>query len=118
MARAEWNGILLADEPDERRLLRVDGNIYFPADSVNMSALSPSEHTTECFWKGTASYYTACGVRGEGQVLCNENCAWCYREPSAAAWDIGGAVSFWKGVTVTLAPRKARDRSPSPMPCV
>jgi uncharacterized protein (DUF427 family) len=73
----------------------VEGNHYFPADSVKKEYLRPSETHTACPWKGTASYHTV-EVNGER----NADAAWYYPEPSAAAAQIKDRVAFWKGVRV------------------
>lgn len=92
MYQAEWNGTVLATSD---RTVEVEGNQYFPVDAVNDAYLVPSEHHTECHWKGTASYYS---VSVDGQT--NQNAAWYYPEPSDAAKQIRGHIAFWKGVTV------------------
>lgn len=92
MARAIWNGKTLAESD---QTLIVEGNHYFPAESVTMTYLQPSDHHTVCWWKGVASYYN---VVVDGQV--NLNAAWYYPETSAAAEEIRGRVAFWKGVRV------------------
>ncbi len=92
MARATWNGALLA-ESDETVV--VEGNHYFPPASLAEGVVQPSDKHTVCPWKGTASYYD---VVAEGQV--NEGAAWFYPEPKDAAKEIKGYVAFWKGVTV------------------
>lgn len=92
MARATWNGTLLA-ESDETVV--VEGNHYFPPSSVAEGVLQPSDLHTVCPWKGTASYYDV--VAGT-QV--NAGAAWYYPGPKKAAEEIAGHVAFWKGVTV------------------
>ena len=90
--RAVWNDAVLA-ESDETVV--VEGNHYFPPDSLRREHFVESDHTTGCPWKGTASYYT---VRvGDAE---NENAAWVYREPSERAAAIRDHVAFWRGVTV------------------
>ncbi len=91
--KATWNGAVLAESDDT---VVVEGNHYFPADSLNRSCFRPSDHTSHCPWKGTASYYSI-EVAGKR----NENAAWYYAEPLAAAAQIRGRVAFWKGVDVT-----------------
>ncbi|GAA1995311.1 DUF427 domain-containing protein [Nakamurella flavida] len=93
MATATWNGVVIA-ESDATEI--VEGNHYFPADSVRQDVLVPSATTTVCPWKGTASYWTL-SVDGEQ----NTDAAWFYPEPKEAAAQIAGHVAFWKGVTVT-----------------
>jgi uncharacterized protein (DUF427 family) len=92
MARATWNGQIVA-ESDRYEL--VEGNVYFPPDTVRAEFLKPSDTHTVCWWKGTASYYTLV-VDGEE----NPDAAWYYPDPSDEARNIEGHVAFWKGVTV------------------
>ena len=92
MARAIWNGTVLA-ESDETVV--VEGNHYFPVESVRASLLEPSDKHTVCPWKGTASYHT---VVVDGQR--NADAAWYYPSPKDAASNIADRVAFWKGVKV------------------
>ena len=94
MPKATWNGATIAEAPAEAVEL-VEGNIYFPADSVRRDYLQPSDTHTVCGWKGTASYYD---VAVDGQV--NRDAAWYYPEPKEAARNITGRIAFWKGVKV------------------
>jgi uncharacterized protein (DUF427 family) len=92
MVEARWNGTLIASSDDT---VVVEGNHYFPADSVDPALLRPSTTTTVCPWKGTAHYYTL-HVAGAD----NPDAAWFYPEPKARAANIRGRVAFWKGVKV------------------
>jgi uncharacterized protein (DUF427 family) len=92
MVTATWNGAVLA-RSDETVV--VEGNHYFPPDSIDRSVLRDSDHTSVCHWKGTASYYD---VVVDGAV--NENAAWVYRDPLPDAAHIGHHVAFWHGVVV------------------
>lgn len=92
MAKAVWNGVVLAESDDTEI---VEGNHYFPPETVNMEHFKQSDHHTVCPWKGTASYYN---VEAGGKV--NENAAWYYPEPKKAADQIKDYVAFWKGVEV------------------
>jgi uncharacterized protein (DUF427 family) len=92
MAQAMWNGVVLADSD---RCEVVEGNLYFPAESLNMDYFQSSTHQTTCGWKGVASYYT---IVVNGQT--NANAAWYYADPKPAAANIKGRVAFWKGVQV------------------
>ena len=91
--KAIWNGQLLAESDDT---VIVEGNHYFPPDSLHTEFFSGSTHTSMCPWKGTASYYN---VVVDGQE--NSNAAWYYENPSAAAAEIKDRVAFWNGVSVT-----------------
>ena len=94
MPKAMWNGTVIADAPKES-IEVVEGNMYFPADSVRRDYLQPSETHTVCGWKGTASYYHV-AVNGE----INRDAAWYYSEPKEAARNITDRIAFWKGVVV------------------
>lgn len=90
--KAIWNDVILA-ESDNTEV--VEGNHYFPPESINKEYFSKSEHTTTCPWKGKASYYH---IEADGET--NENAAWYYPSPKDAASQIKDHVAFWKGVTV------------------
>lgn len=92
MTLARWNGTTIAESD---KTVVIEGNHYFPPESVNPEFVQPSKTTSLCPWKGTANYYSLV-VDGET----NEDAAWYYPEPSAAATDIKGRVAFWKGVEV------------------
>lgn len=92
MAKATWMGKVIAQSD---RCVEVEGNQYFPADSVRREFLRPSETHSECPWKGTASYYHL-----EVDGARNEDAAWYYPAPKPAAQQIQGHVAFWKGVAV------------------
>ncbi len=91
--RATWNGTVIAESED---IIVVEGNHYFPPDSVRSELLRPSATHTTCPWKGLASYHS---IQVDGRV--NEDAAWYYPEPKAAAAQITGRIAFWKGVTVS-----------------
>lgn len=93
MATASWNGTVIAESTDT---VVVEGNHYFPIEAVVDGVLEPTDHTTVCPWKGTASYYD---VVVDGQR--NGNAAWYYPTPKDAAAEIAGRVAFWRGVVVT-----------------
>ncbi|MFF9061320.1 DUF427 domain-containing protein [Streptomyces sp. NPDC014882] len=90
--RAVWNGAVLAESEHTEV---VEGNHYFPPESIDRRYFVASGTTTFCPWKGTASYWT---VRVDGAS--NPDAAWYYPEPSEAAARIRHHVAFWRGVTV------------------
>jgi uncharacterized protein (DUF427 family) len=90
--KALWNNTLVAESADT---VVVDGNHYFPPDSIQSQFFKPSATTSVCPWKGTASYYT---LNVDGQQ--NADAAWYYPETKEAANNIRGRVAFWKGVEV------------------
>lgn len=92
MPKAIWNGTVIA-ETDKFEL--VEGNIYFPPDTVKREYLKPSATHTVCGWKGTASYYTVAVDRVEGK-----DAAWYYPDLKPAAAEIKDHIAFWRGVEV------------------
>jgi uncharacterized protein (DUF427 family) len=90
--KAVWNGVTVAESDDT---VVVEGNHYFPPDSVTSEYLVASEHTSECPWKGTASYHS---VAAEGETA--ENGAWFYPEPKKEAENLRDHFAFWNGVEV------------------
>ena len=92
MPRAIWNGAVLAESD---RCHVVEGNQYFPPDTVRREYLRDSTTHTVCGWKGTASYYD---LVVEGEV--NKDAAWYYPVTKPEAEHIAGYVAFWKGVEV------------------
>jgi uncharacterized protein (DUF427 family) len=92
MVRATWNGAVLAESDDT---VIVEGNHYFPAESLDRDRFGPSDERSVCPWKGEASYYD---VVVDGDV--NAGAAWYYPEPKSAAAEIAGRVAFWRGVEV------------------
>ncbi len=92
MSRAIWNDVVVAESD---RTVVVEGNHYFPPEAVKKELLVPSETTSVCPWKGTASYYS---LEVGGQR--NEDAAWFYPDPKDAAVQIKDHVAFWRGVIV------------------
>jgi uncharacterized protein (DUF427 family) len=92
MVEAKWNGAVIASSTDT---VVVDGNHYFPMESVDSAVLRPSTTTSSCPWKGIAQYYS---LHVDGAD--NRDAAWFYPEPKDKAAAIKGRVAFWKGVQV------------------
>ena len=92
MRRASWHGAVIAESD---RCVVVEGNQYFPADTVKHEFLRDSSTHTVCGWKGTASYFDV-AVNGET----NKDAAWYYPEPKPEAANIKGYIAFWRGVKV------------------
>jgi uncharacterized protein (DUF427 family) len=90
--KASWHGVTLAESDDT---IVVEGNHYFPANSIRPEYFSESDNHTTCPWKGEASYYNI-SVNGE----MNKDAAWYYPDPKQAAANIKERVAFWKGVAV------------------
>ena len=90
--KAIWDGTVLAESPDT---VVVEGNHYFPRESLHDEFFRPSERTSVCPWKGRASYFD---ITVDGRTIASA--AWTYPTPSAAAADIAGRVAFWGEVRV------------------
>jgi uncharacterized protein (DUF427 family) len=90
--KATWNGKVIAEAQDT---VVVEGNHYFPADSLKREFFAASDHKSTCPWKGEASYYH---VVVDGKQ--NTDAAWYYPAPKAAAAQITDRVAFWRGVEV------------------
>jgi len=94
MPKATWKGVTLAESD---KCIVVEGNQYFPPDSIQRAYFKESSTHTTCPWKGLASYYTI-EVNGEA----NRDAAWFYPEPKEAASQIKDHVAFWRGVEVEI----------------
>ncbi|MBA7711697.1 hypothetical protein ES703_120663 [subsurface metagenome] len=90
--KAIWSGKVIAES---NNTINIEGNQYFPFDSVKKEYLANSETHTVCHWKGTASYYD---IVVDGKT--NNDAAWYYPEPSALAQSIKGYIAFWHGVEI------------------
>ncbi len=93
--QAVWKGAVLAESD---RTIRLEGNHYFPLESVRREYFVESDSKSVCPWKGIASYYS---VEVEGQR--NDDAAWTYRNPSPLARKIKDHVAFCQGVEVVEA---------------
>lgn len=90
--KAVWNGKTIAAS---KNTIVIEGNHYFPHETVSTEFLQPSETHTVCPWKGTASYYD---VVVDGET--NGDAAWYYPDAKTEAKEIENYVAFWKGVEV------------------
>ncbi|MCP2732690.1 DUF427 domain-containing protein [Limnofasciculus baicalensis] len=94
MPKAIWNGAVIAESD---KCVVVEGNQYFPPDSINKQYFQESSTHTTCSWKGVASYYT---LEVDGQE--NKDAAWYYPSTKEKAKEIEGYVAFWRGVKVEV----------------
>ena len=94
MPKASWKDAVLAESTIFET---VEGNTYFPPETIRKEYFRASETHTVCGWKGTASYYD---VVVDGQV--NKDAAWYYPDPKPAAKNIKDHIAFWRGVKVQL----------------
>ncbi|MEZ4795541.1 MAG: DUF427 domain-containing protein [Flavobacteriaceae bacterium] len=91
--KAIWNNKIVAESDNT---VVIEGNHYFPADSINKEFFKNSDTHTRCPWKGQASYYS---LEVDGKE--NTDAAWYYENPSELAKGIKNHVAFWRGVKVT-----------------
>lgn len=90
--KAIWNGKIIAESND---IVNVEGNDYFPIESIKKEYFKNSDTHSVCPWKGKASYYS---LHVDDKI--NKDAAWYYPEPKEAAKEIKGRVAFWKGVEI------------------
>ena len=90
--KAIWNGTVIAESDDT---VVIEGNHYFPRESVRAEYLVGSDTTSVCPWKGTANYYS---LTVDGET--NPDAVWYYAEPKPEAVQVAGRVAFWRGVEV------------------
>jgi len=91
--KAIWNNVVIAESDDT---VIVEGNHYFPLESIHKEYFHQSDFTTMCSWKGTANYYS---VTVNDKT--NKDSAWYYAEPNDAAKKIKDRIAFWNGIKVT-----------------
>ena len=91
--KAIWNGQTIAESND---IINVEGNAYFPANSIKKEYFKDSDTHTNCPWKGIASYYS---LEVDGKE--NNDAAWYYPETKSLAKGIENRIAFWKGVEVS-----------------
>lgn len=92
--RATWNGAVLAESD---QTVVIEGNHYFPPDSVNWQYFTGSGSHTVCPWKGVASYHTLV-VDG----VSNRDAAWFYPHPTPLARKVKDRIAFWHGVQIEV----------------
>ncbi len=92
LMRAICNGVTIARSDDT---MMIEGNHYFPADSVAPECLRRSQMKSLCPWKGLASYYH---LEANGQ--CSTNAAWTYLHPYPWIRKIKNRVAFWNGIEI------------------
>ena len=92
MPQAKWQGVVLADSD---ATIIIEGNHYFPPDSLDRQYFQESPSHSTCPWKGEASYYT---IKVGEQV--NQDAAWYYPAPNDAAAESKDQGAFWKGVEI------------------
>lgn len=90
--KAIWNNEIIAESD---ATVVIEGNHYFPKESIKSEFYKESNTSTSCHWKGDASYYS---LEVDGKK--NEDAAWYYPNPKSMASGIKDHVAFWKGVKI------------------
>jgi len=90
--KATWKDAVLAESDDT---VVVEGNHYFPRESIRQEHFRSSATHTTCHWKGQASYYDVV----VGDAL-NKDAAWYYPNPKPEAASVKDRIAFWRGVRV------------------
>jgi uncharacterized protein (DUF427 family) len=90
--KATWENTVVAQSNET---IVVEGNHYFPPDSINPEYFAPSDTHSTCPWKGVASYYH---VKVGEKV--NSDAAWFYPQPKDAAKSIKNYIAFWRDVKI------------------
>src|SRR3954469_16464577 len=92
MPKAIWNDEIIAESDDT---VVVEGNYYFPRESLREDVLRPSDTHTVCPWKGKASYYSL-----ESGDYRTQDAVWFYPEPKPDAKAVRDRAAFWRGAKV------------------
>lgn len=92
MTKAIWNNTVIA-ESDHTEM--VEGNHYFPPQTIKKEYFRATKTSSVCPWKGVASYYD---IVVDDQT--NSGAAWYYPAPKEAAANIKDHVAFWRGVSI------------------
>jgi uncharacterized protein (DUF427 family) len=90
--KAIWKNNVIAES---RKTIVIEGNHYFPPDSINRQYFEKSDTHSTCPWKGEAHYYHLISDGNE-----SKDAAWSYPEPKEAAKEIANYVAFWKDVEI------------------
>ncbi|NVM23363.1 MAG: DUF427 domain-containing protein [Desulfobacterales bacterium] len=90
--KAIWKNVTLAESDNT---IVIEGNHYFPPESIRKEYFQESATHSICPWKGMASYYD---IVVDGDT--NADAAWYYPGPKEAAKQIKDYVAFWRNVIV------------------
>ncbi|MDG1375899.1 MAG: DUF427 domain-containing protein [Yoonia sp.] len=71
--------------------------IYFPRGDIAMAFLDPTDQTSSCPFKGTASYFTI--VAKSGPI---KNAGWSYEAPKPDVAAIKDHIAFYTNEKVTV----------------
>ena len=97
-----WQGVVVAAS---NNTVQVEGNYYFPKESVNFDLLKPSQTVTHCPWKGDAFYYNV-ELDANNKL---EDAVWSYPDPSREALQLKDHFAFWKGIEIVKESNDAKN---------
>lgn len=89
------NGVTLADTTDPVLLFEtgLPTRYYLPRESVNFDALTPSENSSHCPYKGVADQYWDIAGAPDGH-----NAVWSYSDPTPAVGRIKDRIAFYNEI--------------------
>ncbi len=98
--KATLNGVVVAEAPKED-LVKIEGNWYFPPQSIKSGVLTESPTPYTCPWKGKAQDFHV----HDGEKV-NDDLAWSYPNPLPTSFarvgtDYSAYVAFDRKVKVT-----------------
>jgi uncharacterized protein (DUF427 family) len=107
----EIDGTVVADSHRPTLLFETSlpTRYYVPKTDVRMDLFTPTDHATQCPYKGTAEYYA---VTVDGTT--HDNAAWWYRHPTHESAAVAGLVCFYnERVDITVdGERLERPQTP------
>ena len=111
MAGARVYGVKVADSHQPRLLFEtgLPTRYYLPLVDVRLDLLHPSETTTRCPYKGTASYWS---VEAGDKVV--EDLAWIYRTPVQESVRIAGLACFYNEKVDLIVDGERQERPKTP----
>jgi uncharacterized protein (DUF427 family) len=92
--RAVCRGQVIAESNDT---VVVEGNHYFPVESLRWEYFTASRTRTVCPWKGLANYYTITVAE-----VVHPDAAWFYPHPTPLTRKVKNRVAFWCGVDIQI----------------
>ena len=92
VVKVRFNGVTIAESKDVIEVLEDKSPVryYFPRGDVRMETLAPGDGSSDCPFKGHASYFD---LEADGKRL--ENAVWTYETPYEEHEDLAQRVAFY-----------------------